>query len=121
MRDYLKGAASTAKAPGGDKSWANTNPGPFLGVVKENRDPTKMGRLKVFIPTLAKADQAVESQLITCNYLAPFYGTKGERYVNPDGTFRVPAVPLKSPILAFNSTSYGPSPVLSTISINGVA
>ena len=41
--------------------------------------------------------------------------------VNPNGTFRVPATPLKSPSLAFNSTSYGCEPVLSTISIYGVA
>ena len=38
-----------------------------------------------------------------------------------DGTFLVPATPRKSPSRVFNSISYTPLPVLSTISINGVA
>ena len=35
-KDYLKGHASTSKAPGTDKSWAHGEAGPFIGVVKNN-------------------------------------------------------------------------------------
>jgi hypothetical protein len=86
LHNYLKGDASTSKAPGGDKSWTGTNPGPYLGVVKGNIDPTRMGRLKVHIPSLAKTSDPSENQLITCEYLAPFYGAKGGRYAKGAGT-----------------------------------
>ena len=85
LHDYLKGDASTSKAPGSDKSWAGTNTGPYLGVVKGNIDPTKMGRLKVFIPSLAKTSEPADNQLNTCEYLAPFYGAKGNKYARGAG------------------------------------
>jgi len=85
LYNYLKGDASTSKAPGGDKSWTGTNPGPYLGVVKGNIDPTRMGRLKVHIPSLAKTSDPSENQLITCEYLAPFYGAKGGKYAKGAG------------------------------------
>ena len=86
LHNYLKGDASTSKAPGGDKSWTGQNPGPYLGVVKGNIDPTRMGRLKVHIPSLAKTLDPSENQLITCEYLAPFYGAKGGKYAKGAGT-----------------------------------
>ena len=86
LHNYLKGDASTSKAPGGDKSWTGQNPGPYLGVVKGNIDPTRMGRLKVHIPSLAKTSDPAENQLITCEYLAPFYGAKGGKYAKGAGT-----------------------------------
>jgi hypothetical protein len=86
LHDYLKGDASTSKAPGSDKSWTGANPGPYLGIVKGNIDPTRMGRLKVHIPSLAKTSDPTENQLITCEYLAPFYGAKGGRYAKGAGT-----------------------------------
>jgi len=85
LNNYLKGDASTSKAPGGDKSWTGQNPGPYLGVVKGNIDPTRMGRLKIYIPSLAKTSDPSESQLITCEYLAPFYGAKGGKYTKGAG------------------------------------
>jgi len=85
LYNYLKGDASTSKAPGGDKSWTGQNPGPYLGVVKGNIDPTRMGRLKVHIPSLAKTSDPSENQLITCEYLAPFYGAKGGKYAKGAG------------------------------------
>ena len=80
LHNYLKGDASTSKAPGGDKSWTGQNPGPYVGIVKGNLDPARMGRLKVHIPSLAKTSDPSEDQLITCEYLAPFYGAKGGKY-----------------------------------------
>lgn len=85
LHNYLKGDASTSKAPGGDKSWTGQNPGPYLAVVKNNIDPTRMGRLQVYIPSLVKATDPNVNQLITCEYLAPFYGAKGGKYAKGAG------------------------------------
>jgi len=85
LHDYLKGNASTPVPPGADKSWVNRSPGPYLGIVKGNTDPARMGRLRVFIPSLANTNNPSEDQLITCEYLAPFYGAKGERYTKSRG------------------------------------
>ena len=84
QRDYLKGHASTPKPSGSNwnQEWSVTNPGPYLGIVKGNKDPARMGRLKVFIPSLVKTQNPTEKQLITCDYLSPFYGAKGAQYTN---------------------------------------
>ena len=88
LNNYLKGGASNPKAPGKDQSWAGANAGPYLGVVKGNKDPTRMGRLSVLIPSLAQAspNAGTESQLITCEYLSPFYGAKGVKHNIPGST-----------------------------------
>jgi hypothetical protein len=83
LHNYLKGDASTPKAPGKDKSWALTNPGPYIGTVKGNTDPSRMGRLSVLIPSLAQTGNGTSDQLITCEYLSPFYGAKGVRHNIP--------------------------------------
>ena len=84
QNDYLKGHASTKKPSGStwNQEWTSTNPGPYLGIVKGNKDPARMGRLNVYIPSLVKSDNPTEKQLITCDYLSPFYGAKGEQYTN---------------------------------------
>jgi len=88
LNNYLKGGASNPKAPGKDQSWAGANAGPYLGIVKGNKDPTRMGRLSVMIPSLAQTNPnaGTESQLITCEYLSPFYGAKGVKYNIPGST-----------------------------------
>jgi hypothetical protein len=83
LRNYLKGDASTSKPPGSDQSWSSSSPGPYVGIVKGNIDSTRMGRLKILIPTLAKTRDPHWNQLITCQYLSPFYGAKGARYTKP--------------------------------------
>ena len=84
LHDHLKGHASTPHG-GNDKSWTVQNPGPYLGIVKGNKDPARMGRLKVHIPSMSKTSDPSDSQLITCDYLMPFYGTKGEQYAKGAG------------------------------------
>jgi hypothetical protein len=85
-RDYLKGHASTSKAPGNDTAWSGENAGPYIGVVKNNIDPLRMGRLKVNIPGLSKTTDPISGNLITCEYLSPFYGAKDVRYNLPGST-----------------------------------
>lgn len=86
LHDYLKGHASTPKPPGTDKSWSDTQPGPYIGVVKGNVDPLRMGRLQVNIPALSKTADPIGSNLITCEYLSPFYGAKDVKYSIPGST-----------------------------------
>ncbi len=85
-RDYLKGHASTSKAPGTDKSWAGGEAGPFIAIVKNNIDPLRMGRLQVNIPALSKTADPISSNLITCEYLSPFYGAKDIKHNIPGST-----------------------------------
>ena len=82
-KDYLKGHASTAKAPGNDTAWSGESAGPYIGVVKNNVDPLRMGRLQVNIPSLSKTNDPISGNLITCEYLSPFYGAKDIRYSLP--------------------------------------
>ena len=82
LTPYLSGDASTPKAPGRDKSFSSIDSGPYVGIVKSNRDSARMGRLKVLIPSIHGDKQVKEDQLITCEYLSPFYGTKTTRYVD---------------------------------------
>ncbi len=72
----LKGHVSTSQVPDKDTSWSEGSPGPFIGIVKGNKDPARMGRLNVFIPALAKTDEDKQDNLIICEYLSPFYGAK---------------------------------------------
>ena len=85
LHDHLKGHASTPHT-GNDKSWTIQNAGPYLGIVKGNKDPARMGRLKVHIPSMSKTSDPSDAQLVTCDYLMPFYGTKGEQYAKGAGT-----------------------------------
>lgn len=84
--DYLKGHSRTAKAPGGDKAWADTQSGPYIAIVKNNVDPLRMGRLQVNIPALSKTADPISGNLFTCEYLSPFYGAKDVRYNLPGST-----------------------------------
>ena len=45
-----------------------------------------MGRLKVLIPEISLTFDPIQDQLITCEYLSPFYGAKSQRYNVPTST-----------------------------------
>ena len=83
LHDYLKGDASTPKAPKTNEDWGSLSPGPYVGIVKANNDPLRAGRLKVFIPSLKGNVSTDFNGLIDCDYLSPFYGNKGLRHVKP--------------------------------------
>lgn len=83
LHDYLKGDASTPKAPKTNEDWGSLSPGPYVGIVKANSDSLRAGRLKVFIPSLKGNVSTDFDGLIDCDYLSPFYGNKGLRHVKP--------------------------------------
>ena len=72
----LSGDVATVKAPKKDDSYQQINSGPYIGIVKQNVDPEKMGRLGVLIPSIVKDTKATAGQLVICEYLSPFYGAK---------------------------------------------
>jgi len=50
------------------------NPGPYEAVIKNVLDPTRSGRLQVWIPELGSGDQDNPSYWYTVNYASPFAG-----------------------------------------------
>ena len=48
--------------------------GPFVGVVKNNVDPTRAGRLQVYIETFAGGNPDDPTKWTTVRYLPGFYG-----------------------------------------------
>ena len=71
------------KNVGRDESYTEINPGPYVAIVKDNIDQTKMGRLRVLIPSLSSSSEPFDSELITVEYLPPFYGAKSPESVRP--------------------------------------
>ena len=50
------------------------DPGPYIGIVKDSTDVTLSGRLRVYIPEMASANEEDSSTWQTVSYLSPFYG-----------------------------------------------
>ena len=48
--------------------------GPYFGMVMNNVDPTRSGRLQVYIEAFADGDQNDDSKWTTVSYMPPFYG-----------------------------------------------
>lgn len=57
------------------------DPGPFIGVVKNNSDPTRSGRLQVWIPDLGSGDENNPDNWRTVSYASPFFGST---YTDPN-------------------------------------
>ncbi len=67
-----KGRAASYKF---DRGGTPADPGPFIGTVKNNVDPTRMGRLEVYIEQFAGGNENDRSLWRTVSYLPPFYGS----------------------------------------------
>jgi hypothetical protein len=65
--------------------------GPFIGVVKNNIDPTRSGRLQVYIEQFAGDDPEDKTLWRTVNYVPPFYGVTPRNNATGsggDGTYK---------------------------------
>jgi hypothetical protein len=72
----------------------NVNPYPYIGVVKNNLDPTRSGRVQVFIPELG-GNPEDKTNWRTCSYASPFMGytsTEVTAADTPDTTNAYPNV-----------------------------
>jgi hypothetical protein len=50
------------------------DPGPFVGKIKNNVDPTKLGRLQVYVPELASGDEEDPQNWRIVTYSSPYFG-----------------------------------------------
>jgi len=73
MEDGFKplGPTKTSKS---DSGGGVTRSVPVLGIVKNNIDPTRSGRLQVYISDLGDEDSNNTEAWVTVSYMTPFYG-----------------------------------------------
>ena len=57
-----------------DRGGTPTESGPVIGIVKNNVDPARSGRLQVYVEQFGGEDETDESLWRTVNYIPPFYG-----------------------------------------------
>ena len=57
-----------------DSPGVRIDSGPFIGIIKNNNDPIRGGRLQVWIPDLG-GDENNPKNWRTVGYASPFYGT----------------------------------------------
>ncbi len=75
----------------GNNAVGNKQQGIFIGKVKENTDPSGLGRLRVWIPQLSAAKETDKSSWHTVRYCPPFAGagdTKAEATANDATKYR---------------------------------
>ena len=87
MTPFLSGDTATPNLPNKISTGARLDPGPYVGIVKSNIDPTRMGRLSVLIPSLANTYNPSTGQLVVCEYLSPFYGAKTTKYLDESNPY----------------------------------
>lgn len=80
-----------------DRGGVPAQSGPVIGVVKNNIDPTRSGRLQVYIKQFANGAENDDNKWITVNYLPPFYGATPPGNSAKTGTGKYPG----------NQNSYG--------------
>jgi len=71
-----------------DESYQRLDPGPFIGKIKNNLDPSRSGRLQVYIPDLASGDEDNEDNWRTVQYASPFLGTTTQPDTNTQNSFK---------------------------------
>ena len=62
-----------------DNNGMFSSSGPFIGIIKNNIDPTCAGRLQVYIPHHGGPDENDPGNWITCSYASPFRGQTRQR------------------------------------------
>jgi len=87
MYDEIKPRGAT-KASKPDAGGAVLRQVPVIGVVKDNIDPTRAGRLQVYISDLGGLDPNDSNTWVTVSYLTPFFGVTTPSSANTGyGTF----------------------------------
>lgn len=74
-----------------DRGGMPTEMGPFIGVIKNNVDPTRAGRLQVYIEQFAGNNPNDKSLWRTVRYVPPFYGVTPRNNASStagDGSFK---------------------------------
>jgi len=79
---FNQGDTSTPNLHINSTSYTQINPGPYIGIIKSNDDPSRMGTLKVAIPSLSNTNNPSTDQLYIVKYLPHFYGIKSTNGVD---------------------------------------
>ena len=77
LPDYYKREESTIRL----------DSGPYIGKVKNNLDPTRSGRLQIYIPDLASGDENNPEFWRTVAYASPFLGSTTQPDTNKQNAF----------------------------------
>jgi len=81
----LSGSFGTKKD---NRGGANPIPSAVMGIVKNNIDPTRSGRIEVFLLRGNSADQDSPSSWVPVNYMSPFFGyTQNTASSDDDGNY----------------------------------
>ena len=86
--------ATEKQAGGRAPDWASrettkgikVDSGPYIGIIKNNADPSRQGRLQVWIPELSGKETS-DSNWYTVKYASPFFGSTQGLPGSPDGNF----------------------------------
>lgn len=62
--------------------------GPYIGKIKNNLDPTRSGRLQVYIPDVAGGDEDNSDNWRTVAYASPFFGSTTQPDKNKQNSFK---------------------------------
>lgn len=65
-----------------DRATVRLDTGPYIGIIKNNLDPLRKGRLQVYIPDFG-GDENLEQNWTTVNYASPFIGSTFQN-IDPD-------------------------------------
>lgn len=85
--EHIRGRGTPRNYKVGSGNNLPTESGPFIGIVKNNIDPTRAARLQVYIKQFAGPDENDESNWRTINYLPPFFGSTESSGLQGTGSF----------------------------------
>lgn len=84
MAENIPRSSGRAKNYRLDRGGMPADPGPFIGIVKNNIDPTFSGRVQVYIEAFGGGDPQDQSLWRTVRYLSPFFGQTDPRANDPN-------------------------------------
>ena len=74
MADEIQRSQGRPQSYKQDRGGVPAEFGPFAGIVKSNVDPTRSGRLQVYIEAFSAGDPDDDTKWTTVSYLPNFYG-----------------------------------------------
>ncbi len=86
MKDSRAGSKLPSWATRESASGVRVDSGPHLGIVKNNSDPARLGRLQVFIPDLGGKEEE-PANWYTINYASPYLGSTRGTQSDDDKVF----------------------------------
>lgn len=86
MAEDIEKKSGTLRGLTDSRGGATLIPHPVVGIVKDNIDPTKMGRIRVYISRFGGTNPNDSSNWRTVKYLSPWFGTISPGYNTQNST-----------------------------------